>query len=74
VAFDLENAAAATYLFALGALADVSALKLTASILPVESQHAIVLGTALGKPLKDLVPSFQTVDAKVDPAKFPPAS
>lgn len=74
VAFDLENAAAATYLFALGALADASALKLTASILPVESQHAIVLGTALGKQLKDLVPSFQTADAKVDPAKFPPAS
>jgi ferritin-like protein len=74
IALDLENGAAATYLFALGALADLNALKLTASILPVESQHAVVLGTALGKQLKDLVPAFQTADAKIDPAKFPPAS
>ena len=55
-------------------MADVSALKLTASILPVESQHAVVLATTLGKQLKDLVPTFQTADAKIDPAKFPPAS
>lgn len=74
VAYDLENAAAATYLFSLGAFADVSMLKLAASILPVESQHAIVLGTAVGKELKDLVPSFQTPDAKIDPTKYPPAS
>ena len=74
VAYDLENGAASTYLFALGALADVNALRLTASILPVEAQHAVVLGTAIGKQLKDIVPSFQTADAKVDPAKYPPAS
>jgi len=74
VAYDLENAAASTYLFALGVLGDVTALKATASILPVESQHAVVLGTALGKQLKDMVPSFQTPDLKIDPAKYPPAS
>ncbi len=74
IAYDLENAAAATYLFGLGALKSEAALKLAASILPVESQHAVVLGSALGKPATDYVPSFQTSDKAVDPAKFPVAS
>jgi len=74
IAFDLENAAAATYLFALGALKTPAALKLTASILPVESQHAVVLGSAMGKSLSDVVPSFQTQTGAVDPTKFPVAS
>ena len=72
-ALDLENAAAATYMFALGALQSEAALKLTASILPVESQHATVLATALGKSGKDLFPTgaFETDAKKVDPSKFP---
>ena len=73
IAYDLEEAAAATYLFALGALKSEAALKLTASILPVESQHAVVIGSALGKPPTEYVPSFQTSDKAVDPAKFPAA-
>jgi hypothetical protein len=73
IAYGLENAAAATYLFALGALTSKAALQLTASILPVESQHAIVLGTVLGKPATDttFLPSFQTQDGAVTPDKFP---
>lgn len=72
IALDVENAAAATYLFALGALEDAVALQLTATILPVESQHAVVLGEALGKPLdKTTLPPFQTQTARVDPAKYP---
>jgi rubrerythrin len=73
IAYDLENAAAATYLFALGALKSEAALALTASILPVESQHAVALGRALGKPATEFVPSFQTQDSAVDPAEFPVA-
>jgi hypothetical protein len=73
IAYDLEEAAAATYLFALGALKSEGALKLTASILPVESQHAVVLGSALGKPATEYVPTFQTSNKAVDPAKFPVA-
>jgi rubrerythrin len=73
IAYDLEEAAAATYLFALGALKSEAALKLTASILPVESQHAVVLGSALGKAASDYLPTFQTSDKAVDPAKFPVA-
>jgi hypothetical protein len=71
VAADLENAAASTYLFALGVLQAPAALKATASILPVESQHAVVLGTVIGTDIKTMIPSFQTADAKIDPAKFP---
>ena len=71
IAYDLEEAAAATYLFALGALKSETALQLSASILPVESQHAVVLGTALGRPASDYLPAFQTSDKAVDPAQFP---
>jgi hypothetical protein len=73
IAYGLENAAAATYLFALGALTSKAALQLTASILPVESQHAVVLGTVLGKAATDktFLPSFQTQDGAVTPDKFP---
>jgi hypothetical protein len=72
IAYDLENAAAATYVYALGALQSKEALQLTASILPVESQHAVVLGMALGRPLEDdVVPPFETQDQRVDPAQFP---
>ncbi len=74
IAYGLENAAAATYLFALGALTSKGALQLTASILPVEAQHAVVLGTVLGKKATDIFPSFETQSAAVDPSKFPVAA
>ena len=73
IAYDLEEAAAATYLFGLGALQSKAALQLAASILPVESQHAVVLGSALGNPATEYGPPFQTADKAVDPAKFPAA-
>jgi hypothetical protein len=73
IAYDLEEAAAATYLFGLGALKSAGALQLAASILPVESQHAVVLGSALGMSPADFVPTFQTSAKAVDPAKFPVA-
>ncbi|HVM07477.1 MAG TPA: ferritin-like domain-containing protein [Acidimicrobiales bacterium] len=71
IAYDLENAAASTYLFGLGALKSEAALKLAASILPVESQHAVVIGQVLGKPATDFVPAFENQDKALDPAKFP---
>ncbi|MEA3075165.1 MAG: hypothetical protein QOF60_73 [Actinomycetota bacterium] len=71
IVLDIENAAAATYLWALGAIEDAAALQLTATVLPVESQHAVVLGQALGTTLDKNVPSFQTQTARIDPAKFP---
>lgn len=76
LAIDLENGAAATYLFALGVLRTPAALKLTASILPVESQHATVLAIALGRSGKDLFPTDarETDAKKLDPAAYPPSA
>jgi len=75
LAFTVENAAAATYQFALGTLKDVSAQKLAASILAVEAGHAAVLGQVLfaGDPTKDKtwLPSFQTDAGFLDPGKNP---
>jgi hypothetical protein len=71
LAFSLESSAAATYLFALGALEARGALELAASVLPVESEHAIVVGTALDRPLTELVPSFGNQDAALKPDAFP---
>ncbi|MGH9026710.1 MAG: ferritin-like domain-containing protein [Acidimicrobiia bacterium] len=71
IAFSLENAAASTYLFALGALESTAALQLTASILPVESQHAVVIGAVLGKPATAYVPTFETQEDAISPEEFP---
>jgi hypothetical protein len=71
LAYGLENAAAATYLFALGALTSPAALQLTASILPVEGQHAVVLGQVLGKPATDYVPKFESDETALKPDKYP---
>jgi rubrerythrin len=74
IAYDVENAAAATYQFALGALKDAGARKLTASILPIEAGHAAVLGLVLGyDPAKNLdwLPKFQTETGALAPDKNP---
>jgi hypothetical protein len=77
VAYSTENAAAATYLFAIGALTSAAALAATASIMPVEAQHAAVIGYVLGKDPKndlDFLPPFQTPDQAIQPSKYPVAS
>ena len=75
LAYGLENTAAATYIFALGVLTNEKAYNAVASVMPVEAQHAIALGLVLGKPLdeKGFLPSFETKDGYLDPAKFPAA-
>lgn len=74
IAYDTENAAAATYQFALGALKSDGARKLTASILPIEAGHAAVLGLVLGfTPSQEgWLPKTQTENgALVPPDKYP---
>ncbi|MCU1453180.1 MAG: Ferritin-like protein [Acidimicrobiales bacterium] len=71
IAYSIEEAAAATYLFALGALTDKAHAAATATILPIEAQHAVVLATALKKDLATYMPSFQTTKAALDPTKYP---
>lgn len=75
LAYGLENAAAATYIFALGVLTTEKAYNAVASVMPVEAQHAVALGFVLGKSLDDkaFMPSFETQDGALDPAEFPAA-
>jgi hypothetical protein len=71
VAYQLEEGAASTYLFALGVLSVPEAYSATATILPIESQHATVLGTVLGKGADAYLPAFITTEAALNPADFP---
>ena len=73
LAYDTENAAAATYMFALGALQSADALKLTASILPIESAHAVVLAGVLGLTATDTtyLPPFETQKLALSPTAYP---
>jgi Ferritin-like domain len=74
VLYTVESAAASTYLYALGALQDNATLSLAASILPVESQHAVILGILLNKDARtnaDFLPSFITQDPALTPDKYP---
>lgn len=81
VLFDLESGLAGTHLYALGVSKTAAALQLTASVLPIESSHAAQIGMALGLPLAPtkqapaaaaVVPSFETEDKRLDPAKYSP--
>ncbi|MBK9181158.1 MAG: ferritin-like domain-containing protein [Acidimicrobiales bacterium] len=74
VAYGIEEGAAATYLFALGIPLDPLVAAKLAAILPVESQHAVVLGQVIGKPEADYLPPLQTLDGAFDPAQYPIAT
>lgn len=68
LALDLENIAAATYFNGIGAISDEGGIKVAASILPVETQHAAILNFVLGK---YPVPStFITAEGAVGPDAF----
>jgi hypothetical protein len=67
----LENEAASTYVFVLGSLEATPALQLAASILPVESQHAVVLANLLQRDRAETFPAFETQDQALRPDEFP---
>jgi hypothetical protein len=79
-AFVLEGQAAYTYAAALTLLQDPKFAAATATILPIEAQHQVVLGLALGKSVTDVFPTnaFESAalgdgtdpKAGLDPAKF----
>jgi hypothetical protein len=71
VVHGLEEMMAATHLDALGVLTDQGAAGSTATIHGVECQHAVVIGTLLGRPLERLCPGFDTVAKAFDPGQFP---
>jgi rubrerythrin len=70
IAFELENAAAGTYLIALSAATTATLSSQSASILPIEAGHATVLGQVLGlntTKLESMLPDFDKVDAGISP-------
>ena len=71
VLFNLENAMAATHLAALGAFDAKTARALTASVLPVEAQHATTFGLVLDRESEVVFPIFETADRALDPDDFP---
>jgi hypothetical protein len=74
VAYTLENAAAATYLYIIGALTGTQFLGTTASILPVEAEHGAAIGYVLGKDPDtdaDMVPPFEITADEIMPATYP---
>lgn len=77
IAYDLENSMASTYLFIVDGLTDAKDLKLAASVLPVEAQHAVAIGALLGRSAKDLTApdksqvGYESEDKHIDPAAFP---
>ena len=71
VLLDLENALAATYFHALGSVENGAEAAVIATILPVDAQHAVVIGTALKRPADQLVPEVQTDAGRLDPATYP---
>lgn len=83
LAFTIENQAVATYAFALTVLSIPDAVKGTATILPVEAEHAAILGAALGMNPADIFVNGAFEAASVgaagdpktglDPAKYPVA-
>jgi hypothetical protein len=74
VALALENEASSTYLFALGSLEAAAALQLAASILPVESQHAVVLAALVADAPRQTFPAVETQDQALKPDEFPAPS
>jgi len=70
VAFQLEQGAVSTYHFALGVLgADAAAV--VSTIMPIEAQHAVVLGGVLGKDMADYMPPFETSETALSPDAYP---
>jgi rubrerythrin len=79
-AFTLEGQAAYTYAAALTLLQDPAYAAATSTILPIEAQHQVVLGLALGKAVTDVFPTGAFESAKLgdgtdplaglDPATF----
>jgi hypothetical protein len=69
----VEESMAATHLLLLGQLVDPADARTVATILPIESQHAVVLGQVLQKGSATFLPAVETVDTALDPAEWAPS-
>jgi hypothetical protein len=71
LAFEVENAAAATYAAALAQITGTDPAAVLASILPIESRHAVVLGQAIGLDVGAMSPAVENIKNAATPAKYP---
>jgi rubrerythrin len=70
-AYNLEEAMAATHLETVGEMEDSGDAGIVATVLPVESQHATLLGDLLDKDPTDYLIEFLSPEAALDPADYP---
>jgi hypothetical protein len=71
VLFGLEQRLAATYLRSMGLAESWLVAGPIASILPINSQQAVVMGRLAGEPESAWLPARGTTDGAFDPASFP---
>lgn len=72
ILYDLENGLAGAYIRALSSIKDPQAAASVASVVPVEAQHAVVLGTAIGLELEDeVIPDYETQERGLTIEGFP---
>jgi len=71
VLFSLEQRLAATYLRSIGLAESWLVAGPMASILPIDSQQAVVLGQMAGEPESAWLPAVATTDGAFDPVGFP---
>jgi len=69
--FAIEMAAAATYTAGLAQILGTDPASLVASILPIESRHAVVLGAALNLDVNEYSPVFEPVTGALTPEQYP---
>jgi hypothetical protein len=71
VVYGLEEAVASTYLVTVGELTDSTDAAALATVLPVESQHATVLGTLLDNDPGSYLIDFMATDGALDVKDYP---
>lgn len=71
VAFDIEQALAATHLATLGQVQGARLANQFGAVLPIESQHAVVIGERLHLDINQYTPSFESNVGALSPDKFP---
>jgi rubrerythrin len=70
-AFTVETQTASTYVAGLAQLLGTDPASLVASILPIETRHATVLGQVLGLSSDQYSPPFETTSAALSPEQYP---
>ncbi len=71
ILFQIETALTSTYVDQLGDLEGTNGVTVVASMQPIESRHAVVIGNALGAPLTTYTPSFEDPAKGISAADYP---